>query len=107
MKYAHESQSRLKSIMQPFRFCRSITLLVLSLEKTLMELHILLLNEPRRFSTNLSLLITLLCVISFSRTEISGVYLSALFYEFHLNDSNFMETHLIERQHFVFSQQEN
>lgn len=46
------TKQRLESIMLPFRFCRCTTLLVVSLEKNLLEFHILLLNEPRRFSTD-------------------------------------------------------
>lgn len=50
--YPRITKQRLESIVHPFRFCRSTTLLVVSLEKNLMEFHILLLNKPRRFSTN-------------------------------------------------------
>lgn len=73
----------LESIVYSCRFCRSTALSVVSLEKNLMELHILLLNELWRFSTNpftfltLSLLIVLLCIISFWRAGNSGGYLSS------------------------------
>lgn len=90
------TKQRLESIMHPFRFCRPTTLLVVSLEKNPMGFHILLLNEPGDFLLTLSLLMALLCVISISRTGISRVYLSSLFYEFPLNVSSFVETHLIE-----------
>lgn len=100
--YLWVTKQGLKSIVYSCRFCRSTALLVVSLEKNLMELHSLLWNGLRRFSTNPFTFFnpftfnSPLCIFSFSRTGNSDVYLSSLFYKFYLNVTNFMETHVIE-----------
>lgn len=88
-------KQRLESIGYPFGLCWSTALLMVSLEKNLMEFHILLLMNTEDFSP-LSLLIALFLCNQLLKTRISGVYLSSLIYEFPFNVSNFVETHLIE-----------
>lgn len=50
--YPCVTKQRLESIVHPFRFCRSTTLLVVSSEKNQLEFHIFLFKKLRRFSNS-------------------------------------------------------